>query len=103
MSDPIIVMTPDQLTRLVRDAVAEGVRAAIREQQGDPNELLDARQVADLLGCSVDTWYRRAAERGAPPSIGGVRNRRWRRGAVLDWLRRQERRTGRTHRPLIGA
>lgn len=87
----VVVLTKEELEQIIESAVAKGVRMAGSAPAHDPDELLDARQVADLLGCSVDTWYRRAAEPGAPPAIGGARNRRWRRGAVMAWVKQQER------------
>ena len=87
----VVVLTKEELEQIIEDAVAKGVCMASSTLAQDPDELLDARQVAELLGCSIDTWYRRASAPGAPPAIGGARNRRWRRGAVVAWVRQQER------------
>jgi hypothetical protein len=70
-----------------QDAVSElGSPAALTKTvAADPDALLDAQAVADLLAVDV-SWVRSAAREGAIPSIPLGRWRRYRRASVLAWL-----------------
>jgi excisionase family DNA binding protein len=54
--------------------------------------LLDAEQVADLIGMRVDYVYE-LSRRGRIPTITFGRSRRYRREAIDEWLIEQERGT----------
>jgi len=88
----IVTVDFDDLQEMIKSAVSSAVREALAGDaaSGNSDDLLDARQCAEIMGISINAWYRRAKERSAPPSIGGARNRRWRRGAVMQWIRQQE-------------
>ncbi len=82
-------MTTDEIDAIAR-AVTERIMARISCAAED-DRLLSANECAELLGISRHAWYRRAKEPGAPPAIGGERNRRWRKSSVLRWIEHQER------------
>jgi len=51
--------------------------------------LMNAEQVADLLGMDVE-WVWKMSRRGQIPTITLGRSRRYRREAILRWLEEQE-------------
>ncbi|MDQ4040700.1 MAG: helix-turn-helix domain-containing protein [Actinomycetota bacterium] len=55
-------------------------------------ELMDARQVAAMLGVTVD-WVYEQSRRGRIPTITLGRYRRYRRAAIEAWLLSIERRS----------
>ena len=68
----------------VENRVAE--EAAAYESEGLPNRLLNAREVANFVGCHEET-VRRAYWRGLLRSQRfGVRGRRFHPDDVLDWI-----------------
>ena len=62
--------------------------------QPGPDDLLTFRQVCDLLGISQAAGERLKAAGRLPPHIALTRrSHRWRRAAILDYLRRLEQET----------
>lgn len=80
--EDLIVLTPDQLRALVRDAVREGMEA--RAANDERAEYLTRRQLCALLGCtsaSVRNWERQ----GLPVLYAGA-SPRYSREAVTAWM-----------------
>lgn len=82
MSAAVIVVTPDQLRELVRDAVREALASSGAPDA--PGRLLTKSELARELSCSVATIDRMTRE-GAPFVTVG-RTRRYDGAAVRAWL-----------------
>jgi predicted DNA-binding transcriptional regulator AlpA len=64
--------------------------------RADPDALLTLREVCSLLGVSITAGERLKAQGRLPPHLEITRRtHRWRRSAVLDYLRRLEEETAR--------
>ncbi len=79
-------MSPFEIESLA-DALAERVASRLGAKV-DADALIDARAVANLLGCSVPT-VERLTRSGEIPSVKAGRLRRYQRSAVLSQLNNQ--------------
>lgn len=102
MSDPaVIVTTPAELARIVRDAVADALRIA----QPPPPEYLDLARVADLLDVTTTTVRTYVRREGLPVHRLGTKTLRFSRSEVERWLVERAARPGgraaKTHGTLV--
>jgi len=88
MADPVIVLTPDQLRELVRDAVRE----ALEDRQRDEDALLDEEAAAELLACKPSHLRDLRRRHGLPHVKLGPRLVRYRRAELLEWAEETGRR-----------
>ena len=63
MNEPVIVLTKGEVSKLIKEAVKEGISQAMTQLKGSPNKklLLTRGEAANFLGCSVwsiDNWRR---------------------------------------------
>lgn len=83
---PVVILSPDQLAELVRNAVAE----ALAEQREDaPALLLDRSGIAKALGCSPST-INRLRQEGMPCVLLGD-SPRFEADRCVEWLRTHRR------------
>lgn len=86
MSNAMVLLTPDELRALVRDAVRQEIGA--HDQVAAIPDVLTREQVADLLQIHKNVVSRYIRDKGLPTHrIGG--EYRFRRNEVLAWLERQ--------------
>ncbi len=78
---------PGQVLRLL-----ETKEGAMVDRTGE-RELLDAEQVAAMLGMTSD-WVYEQSRKGRIPTITLGRYRRYRRDAIEEWLRHDKERSG---------
>lgn len=84
MSGPVVVLTPDQLRELVRDAVADVL--AEHQPAEQPPALLDRAGLARALSLSIGS-IDKLRRRGLPEEPLGLDSPRFDLGRVLEWLR----------------
>lgn len=84
MSDPIVVLTQDQLRELLSEAVSEAVKA----HTGDA--VLDEDECSHLLKVSKSTVRRYVRDRGLPAHPLSERELRFKRSEVLEWISQQK-------------
>lgn len=81
----IVLMTEDELGRLVRDAVRDGVRSALSDL-GRPVNAMNERDAAAYLGLSPQTLRCWRSERQGPAFHKAGRSVIYRQKDLDDWL-----------------
>lgn len=81
---PVIVVSPEELRRIVREAV----RAELEAVEAPP-EWLDSAGAAELLGVHVKTVQKLVRTQGLPAHRVGEKILRFSRPALLDWMKRR--------------
>ncbi len=82
MSGPVILTTPEELTRIVRDAVREELATRAPSTNDAASEWIDTRVAADLLGVST-RQIAKMAKAGTLPHSNVGRLLKFRRSDVL--------------------
>lgn len=90
MSDAkvMIIMGPEALHQLVREAVREELAARDGEAHAPPPEWIDAKGAAQLLGVGERTVRKLASNGKLPASKVGEKLLRFRRADVVAYLER---------------
>ena len=83
MSGAVIVISPEELARIVREAVREELAA--RASEAAP-EWLDTKQAAELVGVHRKTIAKLIKSEGLPVHRVGESIRRFSRAELLCWL-----------------
>ena len=93
-----MALTTEEIHSLLaaRDAVDELIARHIADLERPPehDEILGSREVAAMLGIHIDTlrrWRKECPEQLPPEASVSGFQARWRRGDVVDFLRRRSR------------
>ena len=93
----IAVLPKDELARLLEQAARRGAEAALRAiappAENEPDKPLTAREVAEMVGVSYDTFMSKTRHLpGFPrPAVGAGKGQKklWRKSQIEKWLAAQ--------------